>query len=221
MIDYAIQRTNMVESQVRPSDITDRRIIRAMQAIPREAFAPASAKATSYMDDHLRVSEAGSAARFVLAPRTFAKLVQLLELGAQSVVLDVGCATGYSTAVLAQLAGRVIGLEEDAALAERARRTLAELGIANVEVRTGSHAAGLAEAAPFDAILVNGSIATAPDALLEQLRDRGCLAAIRTDQGVGKAALWRRNGAVFDSRPVFDATAPVVPGFEPKPGFVF
>lgn len=221
MIDYAIQRTNMVESQVRPSDITDRRIIRAMLTVAREAFAPASAKTTSYMDDHLRISEAGGAARFVLAPRTFAKLVQLLEIDAESVVLDVGCATGYSTAVLAQLATRVIGLEQDAAVAESARKTLTELGIANVEVRTGSLAGGAADVGLFDAILLNGSIATEPDALLDQLKDRGRLAAIRTDQGLSRAMLWRRNGGVFDSRPAFDAAAPTLPGFEMRPGFVF
>ncbi|MGE5512730.1 MAG: protein-L-isoaspartate O-methyltransferase family protein [Bacteroidota bacterium] len=220
MIDYAVQRTNMVDSQVRTADVTDRRIIRAMLAVPREVFAPGEAKATAYIDDHLMVGE-GSASRFILAPRTFAKMVQLLELGEKDLVLDVGCATGYSTAVLARLAARVIGLEEDATIAERARKTLAELGVSNAEVRTGRLAAGLADAGPFDAICVNGGVAAPPEPLLDSLKDGGRLVAIRVENNVGKAMLWRRNGGVLDGRPMFDAAAPTLPGMGKTPGFVF
>jgi protein-L-isoaspartate(D-aspartate) O-methyltransferase len=220
MIDYAVQRANMVDSQVRPADITDRRIIRAMLAVPREAFAPPDAKSISYADDHLVVG-AGRLPRFVLAPRTFAKLVQLLAIGEQDLVLDVGCATGYSTAVLARLAGRVIGLEEDVGLAERARRTLEQLQVANVDVRSGSLAQGCAAAGPFDAILINGCIEARPDALLDQLKDGGRLAAVESSARYGRATLWRRIGSAFDSRPAFDAAAPMLPGFKAEAGFVF
>jgi protein-L-isoaspartate(D-aspartate) O-methyltransferase len=219
MVDYGIQRMNMVESQVRTADVTDRRIVRAMLAIPREAFVPGVAKATAYIDDNLRISDAGTP-RFLLAPRTLAKLVQLLELSEQDVVLDVGCATGYSTAVLSPLAARVVGLEQDPVLADSARKTLAGLGANNADIRTGPLTGGVADAAPFDAVLISGSITAVPDALFDQLKDGGRLAAIQSVQGLGKATLWRRNGSVFDGRPMFDATAPILPGFEAKQVFV-
>src|SRR5688572_3466395 len=118
MNDFATQRTNMVDSQVRPSDVTDRRIVRAMLEVPREAFVPEQVRTTAYMDEHLAL---GQERRYLLAPRTFAKLVQLLAIGEDDAVLDVACATGYSTAVLSTLARTVVGVEENAALAERAR----------------------------------------------------------------------------------------------------
>ena len=119
MTDSKQQRLNMVESQVRPSDVTDRRIIKAMLEVPREAFLPAELRSLAYIDDAVPVRR-GKDARYLLAPRVFAKLVQLAELAPEAVVLDVGCATGYSTAVLAKLAKRVVAVECDAALADRA-----------------------------------------------------------------------------------------------------
>lgn len=218
MNDFATQRTNMVDSQVRPSDVTDRRIVRAMLAVPREAFVPEQVKATAYMDEHLAL---GQERRYMLAPRTFAKLVQLLAIGEDDAVLDVACATGYSTAVLATLARSVVGVEENAVLGQRARELLAGLGRQNATVRVGALTAGAPDEGPFDAILVNGCVADVPDALLDQLKDGGRLTAVRSDGGVGQATLWRRHGTSFDARPAFDAGAPLLPGFEKRPGFVF
>jgi len=218
MTDFATQRTNMVDSQVRPSDVTDRRILRAMLALPREIFVPEQVKATAYMDEHLALGHGG---RYMLAPRTFAKLVQLLAIGEDDAVLDVGCATGYSTAVLATLARSVVGLEENAALAQRAQTALADLGRTNAVINTGPLTHGAPGEGPFDAILVNGCVADVPDALLDQLKDGGRLAAVRADGRVGQATVWRRHGTSFDARPAFDAGAPLLPGFEKQPGFVF
>lgn len=218
MNDFATQRTNMVDSQVRPSDVTDRRIVRAMLAVPREAFVPEQVKATAYMDEHLAL---GQERRYMLAPRTFAKLVQLLAIGDDDTVLDVACATGYSTAVLATLARSVVGVEENAVLAQRAREMLAGLGRQNTIVKTGTLTAGAPAEGPFDAILVNGCVADVPDALLDQLKDGGRLTAVRSDGSVGQATVWRRHGTSFDARPAFDASAPLLPGFEKRPGFVF
>ena len=218
MNDFATQRTNMVDSQVRPSDVTDRRIVRAMLAVPREAFVPEQVKATAYMDEHLALRQEG---RYMLAPRTFAKLVQLLVIGEDDAVLDVACATGYSTAVLSPLARAVVGVEENAALAQRAREILADLGRQNTTVRTGALTAGSPAEGPFDAILINGCVADVPDVLLDQLKDGGRLAAVRADGRLGQATLWRRHGTSFDARPAFDANAPLLPGFGKNPGFVF
>src|SRR5262245_55191557 len=126
MTDFRVQRLNMVESQVRPSDVTDQRIIRAMLEVPRELFVPAEVTELAYIDDPVPVTarSKGRGPRCLLPPRTLAKLVQLLQIEPQSVVLDVGCATGYSTAVLAGLARRIVALEVDPDLASAARGTL-------------------------------------------------------------------------------------------------
>lgn len=221
-IDAATQRMNMVESQVRPSDVTDRRIIRAMLEVPREAFVPTALKTLAYMDDTLMLAKAegASPARGLMAPRAFAKLVQLADLSSDSVVLDVGCATGYSTAVIAKLAQTVVALEADAVLAETATKTLESLGFDNVAVVTGSHDAGYASEGPYDAIVVAGAVEEIPPVLLDQLKDGGRLVAVIA--GVpGRATVWRRIGRHYDKRAAFEASAPAVPGFEVKREFVF
>jgi protein-L-isoaspartate(D-aspartate) O-methyltransferase len=220
MADYAVQRSNMVESQVRTADVTDRRILRAMLEVPREAFAPGAAEPMAYADAHLPVSD-GATQRFLLAPRTLAKLIQLLEIDAGDAVLDVGCASGYSTAILARLAGRVVGVEPDPQLAARARETLSAQRIDNAVVLAGSVVGGAPDEGPFDAILINGSMARRPEELFDQMKDGGRLAAILADGPVGKATVWHRRGAVIDGRPAFDAGAPALAAFDKAAGFFF
>jgi protein-L-isoaspartate(D-aspartate) O-methyltransferase len=223
MIDSTAQRINMVESQVRPSDVTDRRILRAMLEVPREAFVPQARQALAYIDAPVPVgsASAGRPARTLLAPRTFAKLVQLAEIGPASVVLDVGCATGYSTAVLGRLAKAVVAVEVDSALAAQARETLRKQGVSNALVIDGALEAGAPSHAPFDAILVNGAVEQVPDALLGQLKDGGRLVGILAQGPAGRGQVWHRRGTVFDSRPVFDAGADLLPGFARQPEFTF
>jgi len=221
MIDHATQRLNMVESQVRPSDVTDRRITRAMREIPREAFVPGPLKSIAYADEPLKVSDAAHNQRYILAPRLLAKLVQLLEIEPDGMVLDVGPATGYSTALLARLGQAVVALEEDARLAERTQEVLANQGVDNAVVITGNMTKGAADEGPYDAILINGAVVDVPTALLDQLKDGGRCVAVSIDNGVGRATVWRRHGMSFDRRPAFDASAPYLPGFEPAAGFVF
>jgi protein-L-isoaspartate(D-aspartate) O-methyltransferase len=221
MIDHATQRLNMVESQVRPSDVTDRRITRAMRDLPREEFVPGPLKPIAYADEHLRVSDTGNRQRYILAPRVLAKLIQLLSIEPDGLVLDIGPATGYSTALLARLAQTVIALEEDPRLAERAQATLTTLGVDNAVVIMGPMRSGAPDEGPYDAILLNGAVTTVPPALLDQLKDGGLLASVSIENGVGRAALWIRHGMSFDRRTAFDATAPYLPGFEPEVGFTF
>ena len=149
----------------------------------------------------------------MLAPRTFAKLVQLAEIEPDATVLDVGCATGYSTAVLARLAKSVVALEADDALAARAADTLRQLRVANVMVLRGALEAGAPAQAPFDAILLEGAVPQVPQDLLEQLKDGGRLVAILANGVFGRAQVWRRTGKVFDTRSAFDAGAEPLPGF--------
>ena len=222
MTDSKLQRLNMVESQVRPSDVTDRRIIKAMLDVPRERFVPPLLASMAYMDEPVPFDAVnGESGRYLPAPRTFAKLVQLAEIGPDATVLDVGCATGYSTAVLAQLAKRVVAVESDKTFAEQARRLLEEMGVGNVAVVEGRLTGGVPAQGPYDAIVLNGAVAEITPALLEQLKDGGLLAAILVDGPFSRAQVWRRGGKTFDARPAFDASAGVLPGFERPAAFVF
>ncbi len=223
MTDSIEQRLNMVESQVRPSDVTDRRIIRAMLEVPREAFVPDGLKALAYMDEAVPAEQrpGGKPVRTLLAPRTFAKLVQLAEIEANAIVLDVGCATGYSTAVLARLAKAVVAVEVDAALAARATSTLRQLKVNNALLIEGPLPLGAPSHAPFDAILLEGAVPRVPQALLEQLKDGGRLVGVIAEGAFGRAEVWRRSGKAYDARPAFDAGAEPLPGFSRQAEFVF
>jgi protein-L-isoaspartate(D-aspartate) O-methyltransferase len=155
MTDFAAARLNMVESQVRVNAVTDERLIAAMAAVPRERFVPISRQGIAYMDEDILVSD-GKAPRFLMEPRVFAKLAQLAGITADELVLDVGCGTGYSTAVLARLAGTVVGLEADENLAAQAGATLSDLGVDNAVVVAGPLAEGYGKQAPYDVIFMNG-----------------------------------------------------------------
>ncbi len=223
MTDSKAQRLNMVESQVRPSDVTDRRIVRAMMDIPREQFVPGALASIAYMDVDapVQAGDAQGVGRHLLAPRVLAKLAQEAHIESNMSVLDVGCATGYSTAVIATLARRVIGLESDAALVAAAQKTLAQLAVANASVVQGPLDAGLAGQGPFDVILLNGSVAVTPTTLLEQLKDGGRLVGVLAEGYFGRANVWTRAGRNFDCRTVFDAGAHALPGFAARAEFVF
>jgi protein-L-isoaspartate(D-aspartate) O-methyltransferase len=223
MADFKQQRINMVESQVRPSDVTDRRIIRAMLEIPREAFVPAAVQSIAYMDQPVRVAGGNGSGepRYLLAPRTLAKLVQLAEIGPQSAVLDVGVATGYSSALLARIAARVVGVEVDPALAAAATANLERMGCSNVRIVQGPLQDGVKAEAPFDAILLNGAVQEVGQALLDQLKIGGRLVGVLATGPFGRAQVWQRSAEAVSVNPAFDAAAPGIPGFASPPGFVF
>ncbi len=222
---WAQQRLNMVDSQVRPSDITDRRIIRAMGAVPREAFVPAALQAIAYMDNPVPLG-AAARGRTLMEPRLFAKLLQLAEIPDGGRVLDVGAGSGYGLAVMAAMGLKAHGVEDNADLANAARAALAATapqgaivsalqGAAGTPpvLKVGPATAGLAVAGPFDAIIVSGSVADVPLALLDQLKSGGRLIAIVGAGPAGKATVWLRSGTTFGKREAFDAGAAPLPGF--------
>jgi protein-L-isoaspartate(D-aspartate) O-methyltransferase len=218
MTDFAAARRIMVDSQVRTADVTDPRLIAAMLELPREEFFPEDKRALAYLDLDVAVSEPGAPVRRLLKPMVLAKLIAAAGVGDRDRVLDVGCATGYGTAVLARLAAAVIGLEEDAALARKAAAALA--GSANATIVTGPLARGVPGEAPYDVILLEGACDIVPDALFEQLRPGGRLACI-VGRGPGKATVYRRIEDDVSARVVFDAAAALLPGFAKAPQFVF
>ena len=227
MPGFEAQRFTMVESQLRPNEVTDTRLLSAMRALPRERFVPRKFRALAYMDEGIEVFPAvdGAPARFLLAPMVLARLVQLAAVEPRDAVLDVGCATGYSTAVLAGLGRSVIGLEPEPELAEAARAIVRELGFANADIVEGALARGHPDRGPYDVILLNGSVPEPPKALLAQLREGGRLAAILSSGGnqgsQGKACLFVKVGGETSGLAHFDAGARKLPGFLPEPCFTF
>jgi protein-L-isoaspartate(D-aspartate) O-methyltransferase len=217
----ALQRKNMVESQVRPSDVTDRRITSAMQDLPRERFLPPSATDFAYMDEALTVAPG----RSLMAPRTFARLLQLADIEAGHRVLIVGALYGYSAAVISRLAGDVVALESDATAASGAASALKETGIFNVKVVTGPLDGGWPAGAPYDAILIEGAIERIPPPLLDQMAGSGRLVTIEVQDAVGRAVVLQKTGsgaaATVSRRVAFDASAPMLPGFEQPKTFSF
>ena len=213
----------MVEGQVRTYDVTDLRLLTAMLEVPRERFVPTDQQAVAYLDRDIAVQQGKPAGvvRYLLKPAVLARMIQAANIADDDHVLDVGCASGYSTAVLSRLAGSVVALEEDAKLAGVAKATLANLAAANVRVRTGVLAEGVADQAPFAAILLNGSTGVVPATLIRQLKDGGCLVCVRGGPPMGKATIYRSVSGHVTGQPIFDAMAPPLPGFSKPAEFVF
>lgn len=220
MSGFSTARQKMVDGQVRPSDITDSRIIDAMLAVPREAFVPQHRRALAYLDLDLDVSEGDSAKRFLIKPVVTAKMLQAAEIGETDNVLVVGGATGYAAALVAQLGCRVTATESDPTLAAKAQEILAGLGLANVTVRAAAAADGDATA-PFDVIVLNGATEITPDRLYRQLKEGGRLVGVFATTQPPRATIVTRSHDEFGNRALFDAVVPVLPGLERLPAFVF
>lgn len=212
---YQSARFNMVETQIRPADVTDQRVLAAMNAVPREKFVPRTALALAYADVPVQVAPG----RYLLDPRSFAKLLQLAEIGAEDRVLDVGCATGYSAAVLARLAGEVVALEQDADLVRAASQLLAD-AVGRVEVVQGGLVEGVKNQAPYDVIFINGAVEDVPETLLNQLGEGGRLVTVIKDSQ-SRAWLFLKEKGKVGKRPDFDAEVPVLAGFRKAVGFIF
>jgi protein-L-isoaspartate(D-aspartate) O-methyltransferase len=220
MSDFATARQKMVDGQVHTSDVTDTRILDAMLTVPRELFVPENRRALAYLDLDLDVSE-GGAKRYLIKPAVLAKLLQAAEIRADDRVLVVGCATGYAAAVVARFAGQVFATESERALAEEASATLARLGSTNITVRTAPAAMGAPADASFDVIVLNGATEVPPLGLFEQLKEAGRLVGVFGIEVPPRATIVTRSRGDFGYRHLFDATAPVLPGLERKPAFVF
>lgn len=209
-MDLLAARTAMIDSQVRPNDVTDRRIIGAMSVVPREIFVPASSQASAYAE---MAVETGPG-RWLAAARDFSKLVSIAGIRPEDRVLDIAAGTGYSVAVLTRLAGSVVALEQDDAAAKTLKDGLAAAGVAGVEVISGSLKAGAPAKGPFDVIFVNGAIEEVPAAWLGQLAEGGRLVVAVAEGSVRRARIYTASGGKTAWRTPFDTPMPMLPGFE-------
>jgi protein-L-isoaspartate(D-aspartate) O-methyltransferase len=217
MLDSIALRANMVAAQLRTNDVKDPRVLKAIMEVPRERFVPADKAAQAYMEAIIDLGRG----RALNDPRSLGKLLQLAEILETDSILDVGCATGYSTAVLSKLGARVFGLEVDPELTEVAAANLKAAGAGEAHIFAGPLGQGLPAKAPFNVIFVNGSIEERPDGLLAQLANDGRLVAVVCDGAAGHGYLYVKHDGAISERSAFDAQLPVLPGFAKKRGFVF
>jgi protein-L-isoaspartate(D-aspartate) O-methyltransferase len=222
-MDFQAARLAMVESQIRPNGVRDTRVLNAFATLPRELFVPQAQKTLAYMDEAALAAPASgeTPARHLLPPMTLARMLQSASLSPADHALDLGGATGYSAAVLAGLCRKVDALESSETLAELTRSNLKAANIEGVAVHSGALEKGLDAAKPFDFILVNGAVADEPKELFAQLAEGGRLAVILRRGWYGQAYLFSKSAGAVSGRPIFDAGADYLPGFEPAAKFVF
>ncbi len=205
----------MVDTQVRPSDVTKFPIIDAMLSVPREAFVPSSMREAAYIGENLDIG----GGRVLLEPRTLAKMLDVLDIKPTEVILDIAPGLGYSTAVLAHMAEFVIGVEDDESRAEEAQSILSEQGIDNAAIISGALAEGAAKSGPYDVIILQGAVEVLPDSLLAQLKDGGRIVSIFAEGDLGVVRIGYKMDQRINWRMAFNAGAPVLTGFAKKAEF--
>lgn len=217
-MNHAVARRKMVENQLRANRVTEDRLVAAFSELPRERFVPPAQAGVAYVDEDLQVAPG----RWLLEPMVLGRLVQALEVKPSDMVLDLACATGYSTAVLARLGGTVVAVEPEPALASRANETLNLLSVDNAVVVAAPLDEGYAKQAPYDAILINGAVSAVPARLFDQLAEGGRLAVVIQESPVlGRAVLYRKDGGIVGHRVLFEAGSALLPGMRREAGFVF
>ena len=209
MSDFATRRRMMVDTQVRPSDVTEFPIIEAMLTVPREAFVPRDRIEAAYVSEHVPLG----GGRVLLDPRVFAKMLDALDISNDDLVLDVGAGLGYSAAVIARIAEAVVAVEDDDTRASEAQSLLSEHHADNVILHEGPLDAGASEHGPYDVIIVEGGVETLPETLCDQLKEGGRMAVIFMEGALGTVRVGHKYDGAINWRFAFNGTAPVLPGF--------
>ncbi len=217
MTDFAARRTMMVDTQVRPSDVTKFPIIDAMLAVPRELFVPREQAEAAYISENVSIAPG----RVVLEPRTLGKLLDGLNIEGDELVLDIGAGYGYSSALVARMAEAVVAVEEDETLASEAQSILSEQGADNVVLHTGPLTEGAAQHGPYDVILIQGGVEQVPDSLLDQLKEGGRIGCVFMEGALGVVRIGYKIDGDITWRFAFNASAPVLPGFAKTAAFTF
>jgi len=217
MTDYKTARTAMVDCQIRPSDVTKYPIIEAFLTTPREAYVPPGKRPVAYAGEHIALNNG----RVLLDARTFAKMLDALNVQRNELVLDLGCGLGYSTAILAAMAEAVVAVESDTDMAAEASATLSDQSVDNAFVTSGDLTKGNAKNGPYDVIILQGAVEEIPDTLIDQLKDGGRICAIFRNGNYGECRIGYKSHQKLSWRAVFNASAPLIYGFETKPEFKF
>lgn len=215
MTDYSARRTMMVDTQVRPSDVTKFPIINAMLSVPRETFVPQHLREAAYVGENVDLG----GGRVVLEPRTLAKMLDGLDIRSDEMVLDIGCALGYSAAVIAHLAEAVVAVEENPEFVAEAQALLSDTGADNVIMHEGILSHGAAEHGPYDVIVVQGAVEHLPDAMADQLKEGGRIACLFAEGALGVVRIGYKIDGAINWRFSFNAGAPVLEGFERHAAF--
>jgi len=215
MTDFETRRRMMVDTQVRPSDVTKYPVLDALLEVRREMYVPDALRDVAYMDNSITLGEN----RIVLEARTFSKILDTLDIQQDEMALDIGCGLGYSAAVLGKLCEAVVAVEEDETLASEAEAILGSEGADNVAVVGGALTEGAAKHGPYDVIILEGAVEEMPEALTDQLKEGGRIAAVFMDGALGMVRVGLKTGGTISWRFAFNATAPVLPGFSKAPSF--
>ncbi len=217
-MNFERMRQNMIDGQILPNRVTDQALIGALAELPRELFVPERLRGVAYIDEDLPLGNG----RHLAEPRVFSRLLQEATVASEDLALVVGAGTGYSAAVLARLSAMVMALEEDASLAAKAEKILTTIGTENVAVVEGPLASGWPKEAPYDVILIDGTVPSVSKVLVGQLAPNGRLLAVEGDGMVtGKAVIFEKRGTLVSRRPLFDAAMPLLPGFQQEEKFAF
>jgi protein-L-isoaspartate(D-aspartate) O-methyltransferase len=217
MPDFATRRRMMVDTQVRPSDVTKFPIIDAMLSVPREDFVPAARREAAYVGENLPLADG----RVILEPRTLAKMLDSLDISQSELVLDIGAGLGYSAAVMSYMAAVVVAVEADEEMAGEAQAALVSAGIDNVILHVAPLADGAAQHGPYDVIVVEGGVTQFPQGLADQLKEGGRVACLFVEGALGEVRIGRKQGGRITWRLAFNASAPVLPGFDKEAEFEF
>ena len=220
-MNFELAREKMVDCQVRPSDVTDHRLLDALLSVPREEFVDEGDRELAYLDRDVQIGSDGSADRFMMSVAPLSKLLQLLAPENDNVALVVGTGNGYASAVLSLLVSSVVGIEEDEKLVGLSGDNLSRLGFDNVAVLAGALAKGCEREAPFDVILIEGAVEQVPDALLEQLSEHGRLVAVVGTGNSAQATIFQKNEGIVGQREIFNCSIPQLPGFQQPAEFTF
>ncbi|MCV6595240.1 MAG: protein-L-isoaspartate O-methyltransferase [Silicimonas sp.] len=215
MTDFAALRTTMVDTQVRPSDVTKFPIIEAMLSVPREGFVPQDRRAAAYAGEQIELDTN----RVLLDPRLMGKMLDAVDIQGDELVLDIGPGLGYSSALVARMAEAVVAVEENPDLAQEAERALAEISADNVALIEGALVEGADKHGPYDVILLQGAVQKIPESLIAQLKDGGRIAALFADGSHGEMRLGYKAEGKVSWRFMFNGSAPVLPGFEQERSF--
>lgn len=216
MTDYQTRRKTMVDTQIRPSDVTKFPIIEAFLSVPREKFVPDGKREAAYIGENFKIGQS----RVILEPRTLAKLLDALDIRNDELVLDIGPGLGYSSAVISPMAEVVIAVEDDSSMAIEAEEILTEVGADNVVIQIGKLEDGAPEHGPYDVIILQGGVEKIPSSIVNQLKNGGRVGAIFVEEGLGTAKIGFKLNDKINWRYSFNAAAPVLPGFFKQKDFV-